>query len=492
MPSRILKLVSLFLFVSVLVLPNFFVLSEEPDASLNLEEICEKICQIEQKPEEVSDEEYKSLLRKCEAYYQEKSEEIEKDITKTQKEKKTLQNEIWSIRNTIKKLENQIYQSNLMIKDLGLQIEDTEGAIGKTSLKIGKSQEKLVNILRTIYEEDQKSIVETLLSEANLSDFFDNLVALGALGAENKKLLGHIKNLKLYLEEQKGSLDSEKQELEGVVVVRSLQKRENAAAKRKQEGLLKMTEAEYQQSLKEKKETQERITKIGNLLFELLEVPSGGIKFEDAVEIARSTSLLTGISPGFSLAILWQETRIGKLKGGCYLRDKKTGDGIYIKTGNKAPRTMKPSRDISPFEKIIKELDKAKKIETDMFHTPVSCCMVLSNGNLFGWGGAMGPAQFIPSTWMLVKQEIEKKTGNIPANPWDIRDAFLANGLYLRDLGANVKTYNAEMNAALRYFGCTSSWCRKNYGEPVMAVAECCEQYINNGTMSSACENLIF
>jgi hypothetical protein len=50
-----------------------------------------------------------------------------------------------------------------MIKDISIQITDTESSITKTSFKIEDSKNKLANILRTIYEEDQKSIVEVFL-----------------------------------------------------------------------------------------------------------------------------------------------------------------------------------------------------------------------------------------------------------------------------------------------------------------------------------------
>jgi len=454
----------------------------------------EKTCQwekIEKQPENLSKEDYEALLRKCQAYYQQKSEDIKKDITKTEQEKNTLKNKIYILKNKIRSLNYQIYQGNIMIKGLVGQIQDTQRSIDKTNSKIKDIQQNLANLLQLRYEEDQRSEVEILLAEKSLSDFFDNLMALESLNLKTQELLKNIQDLKTNLVQQKESMDEEKKNLENVITIQTLQKQQSAKTKKEQEYFLKMREAEYQKYLKGKKKAEETATKIGNLLFELLEVPKGGIKFEDAVKIAKSVSQQVGVRPAFSLAVLWQETKIGKLKGGCYLKNTKTGDGIYIKTGNKAPRTMKPTRDIPPFLSIIKELNNTSKLKTDYFHTPVSCCMVTKNG-FFGWGGAMGPAQFIASTWMLYKKEIEKMTGDIPANPWNVRDSFLANALYLKYLGAGARTYNKEMYAALRYFGCTSSWCRRNYGEPVMQVAGCIQDYIDKGYMSNSCKELVF
>lgn len=467
------------------LLLNLIVLAED---NLALECQMENIEQAEKKLERA---EYEALLKKCKTYYEQKSEEIKKDIGKTEQEKKTLSNTIYILGNKINNLSYQISQSNVMIKDLGEQIEGTQTSISKTEAKIEDIKERLSILLQLRYEEDQKSTVEILLAEATLSGFFDNLVALEMLNLETQELLGTIKGLKDDLEFQKDTMDSEKKDLEHLVIIQRLQKQESAEQKTEHENLLRFTEEEYRKYLREKEETEEKVTKIGQLLFELLEVPEGGIKLEDAIRIAKEVSGQTGVRAAFSLAVLWQETRIGKLKGGCYLRNTKTGDGVYIKTGNIAPRTMKPTRDVPPFLNIIKDLNKVEKLETDAFHTPVSCCMY-QNGELFGWGGAMGPAQFIASTWMLYKAAIEKITGDSPANPWNVRDSFLANALYLRDLGAGSQTYEKEIYAALRYFGCTSSWCQVNYGNPVMRVSDCFQEYITQGSMSVVCQESIF
>lgn len=476
------------LFIVVLAVFLFLNLAVLAEDNLALECKMENIVRAEKK---LSREDYEKLLKKCKTYYEQKSEEIAKDIGKTAQEKKTLSDTIYVLGSKINNLSYQISQSNIMIKDLGEQIEDTQTSIIQTDRNIENIKGKLGDLLQLRYEEDQKSTVEILLAEDTLSGFFDNLVALEMLNLKTQELLGTIKDLKDDLEFQKDTMGSEKKDLEHLVIIQRLQKQESAEQKTEHENLLRFTEEEYQKYLQEKEETEEKVTKIGQLLFELVEVPEGGIKFEDAVKIAKETSKQTGIRAAFSLAVLWQETRIGKLKGGCYLRNTKTGDGVYIKTGNLAPRTMKPTRDVPPFLNIIRGLNKVEKLETDAFHTPVSCCMV-RDGSYFGWGGAMGPAQFIASTWMLYKEKIEGITGDMPANPWSIRDAFLANSLYLGDLGARSQTYEKEIYAALRYFGCTSSWCRRNYGTPVMRVSDCFQEYITRGSMSAACQASIF
>lgn len=398
-------------------------------------------------------EECQALLEK----YEEEISKYESEIAKTEAEKKTLQNKIYILRNKIKKLSYQIYQSNVMIKDLGFQIVDTEESIEKTSLKIEDSKNKLANILRTIYEEDQKSIIEILLTEEELSDFFDNLVALEALNSRSQELLKNIKALKLSLEGQRQSLDEEKEDLERVVKIQTLQKQESEITKKDQEYFLRLTEAQYQQYLEEKEETERRAAQIRSRIFELIGVPEAPT-FGEAYEIAKYVENLTGVRPAFLLAVMTQESNIGKNVGQCYLKDPKTGEGVVVATGKKISRVMKPTRDVQPFLSITKELGR------DPYNTVVSCPMS------FGWGGAMGPAQFIPSTWMLYKDKAEAITGT-PPDPWNIRDAFLAAALYLADYGAAKKTYDAEWKAAMIYFSGSTRSRYRFYGDSVMSIA---------------------
>ncbi|RLC34181.1 MAG: hypothetical protein DRZ76_03145 [Candidatus Nealsonbacteria bacterium] len=415
----------------------------------------------------------RQLLEKCEAYFVEESARIEKDISKTKQEKQTLQNKISSLRNQIKSLEYQIYQSNLAIKDLALQIGDTEASIKITTQKIEEGTERLAAILRTIYEEDQRSLIEVLLSEG-ISDFFENLVALESLDAKNQELLENIKALKIYLEKQRKELGEEKSEMEQTVYVQTLQKRQSEELKEEKEYYLKLTEEEYQKQLKEQQEISKQVAEIRSRLFELIGVPEGGIEFGKAVEIAQYVERVTGVRAAFLLSILAQESmrygKIGENVGQCYLKNTETGDGVYIKTGKKAVRTMNPTRDVPVFLQILEEINQEKGLAREYSSTPVSCWIpAYWQGEPYGWGGAMGPAQFIPSTWNMYKEEIKSVTGRV-ADPWEIKDSFLAAGIYLRNLGAATN----EFKAAMRYFSGSSWtwWEEKNYGQPVMDRAE--------------------
>lgn len=396
---------------------------------------------------------------------EERIAKYEKDITKTQEEKKTLQNQVAVLRKKIEKLSLQIQQSNVMIKDLTLQINDTEGSIRKTADKIDESKEKLSHVLRLMYEEDERSLTEILLAEAKLSDFFDNLMALEALSSKNRELLEDIKSLKSNLEFQKQSLDQEKDDLEKVAQLQTLQKQESEDLKKEQEKLLEVTkgkESEYQKMLQaSKKKAKELRTRI----FELIGIPEAPT-FGEALDLARYIEGITGIRPAFLLAVLTQESNIGKNVGQCYLKNPKTGDGVNAKTGNAISRVMKPGRDTDYFILITAELFR------DPYNTVVSCPMS------FGWGGAMGPAQFIPSTWNIYRDRVKAITGS--ADPWKIKDAFVAAALYLKDKGADSKNSNDEWRAAISYFAGTVNMNYRFYGDSVVSIAKKYEEDIKD------------
>ena len=183
----------------------------------------------------------------------------------------------------------------------------------------------------------------------------------------------------------------------------------------------------------------------------------GPIAFGDAYNYALEAQKSTGIDPAFLLAILTQESNLGANVGKCYLSDTTTGAGVST-TGRTWPNLMKPSRDIQPF------LDITSALGRDPLKTVVSCPIAGAGG----YGGAMGPAQFIASTWVLLQDRLQSALGHYP-NPWSPEDAFMASAMYLSDLGASGDSYTSELRAACKYYGTGGSTC--SYGRSVMSKA---------------------
>jgi membrane-bound lytic murein transglycosylase B len=170
----------------------------------------------------------------------------------------------------------------------------------------------------------------------------------------------------------------------------------------------------------------------------------GSLRFEDAYKYAKFASIYTGVRPAFLLAILSRESELGK----------NVGTGSW--------RTdMKPSQQ-QYYLQICRELG----IDPDKY--PVS------RKQWYGWGGAMGPAQIMPATWLGYKVRVTEITGNNPPSPWNIKDAFVAAALYLANKGAAEKTEDAEWKAAMMYLAGTN-WQKASlrfYGNQVMDRAK--------------------
>ena len=461
------------LLISLAFLMPCFSLAED------LAVICKTISEAENGCSNLSASECKVTLEKCATYYEAEAQTIANDMTKTAAEKKTLTTAIANSKQKILGLETQIKQVTIKSKWLNLQIGDTKNSIDKTSSKIIDSQTQIANILRSVYQENKKSTIEILI-DGNISDFFSNLTYLEGLNSKVSNLLESTQNLKSYLEGQKIKMDDEVGELQKTIALQNLQKKESEQAKKEKEQYLKLTEAQYQEQLKDKQEAESKIAKIKAQLFQMVGV-SKVPTFGEALEVAKSAATLAGVRPAFLLAVISQESAIGKNVGQCVLVDKITGTGKRIKTGATVIRVMKPTRDVSPFVEITTRLGK------DPYDTPVSCWIpVYYSGAPSGWGGAMGPAQFIPSTWMLYDDRLKTLLGRSP-DPWGVKDSFTASGLYLADLGASAQTAAKESSAASRYYGGSSA-----YSRSVMRRATCIQGFIDNGTMSSDCQGLIF
>jgi len=202
-----------------------------------------------------------------------------------------------------------------------------------------------------------------------------------------------------------------------------------------------------------------------------------GISFGTALDYATQASVKTGVRPAFILAILSQESDLGKNIGSCLVTNIDTGDGVGKNTGTAYEKVMKAPRDTQPFQ------DITASVGLTWSTTPVSCPLSRTYSASRGYGGAMGPSQFIPSTWQLYAPRIETATGVTTANPWDPRDAIMATALYLADLGAGSQTYTAERNAACKYYSgrsCDSkSPPNTAYGNSVVAKADTYQQNID-------------
>lgn len=378
-----------------------------------------------------------------------------------------LQSEKASLDRDIKLLTANIERANLNIKRKNLEISGLAKDIGEKSRnislleeKIDRERQSLAQLIRKTNEIQQASIMEVMLSNSSISEFFTDLDSFETIRASLKSSTDALKNAKVEMETAKEALEERQAREMDARAEMERSKRQIEANQKEKNRLLAITknqEKEYQKVLADRKK---RAAEIRAALFALRD--SGEIPFGEALEYANLVSQKTGVRPAFLLAIFQQESSFGKNQGSCLLKNRETGEGISARTGNPISRVMKPDRDVTPF------LNITAAVGRDWQNSRVSCPQEI------GWGGAMGPAQFIPSTWVLYEDLITGATGESTADPWNPRDAFVAAGFLLRDNGATKGGYSAERDAACKYFSgrrCSQSSWAATYGTQVMQKA---------------------
>ncbi len=381
-------------------------------------------------------------------------------------QKASLQRDISLIDIEIKQAQAKINVKTLAITKLTKDIGAKQTTIANLEGKLTRSSESLADLLRRTNESDSISFVSIFLGNENLSDFFSEVDSIDIVKKSLNSSIDDVKNYKVETETQKADLE-ERKNLE-LNAKQEIQAEQRAIERKKGEKneILKTTKGQEVAYAKLIQNKQQKIDQISRALFALRD--ADGIPFGTALEYANIAARSTGVRPAFVLAILMQETSLGKNLGSCYLRDYNTGEGVGVNTGASKPRTMSPTRDVPPFLRITQELGINPQSQR------VSCWIAMySGGKPSGWGGAMGPSQFIPSTWDIFDERIEKALGVSMANPWNPEHAILASSLYLSDLGAGLQTYSAERDAACRYYSgrkC-SAGTGASYGTSVMAKA---------------------
>ncbi|MDP6388080.1 MAG: hypothetical protein QGG63_02310 [Candidatus Pacebacteria bacterium] len=368
-----------------------------------------------------------------------------------QRERVSFERDVAILDAQIEKARLSIRARDLIIRKLGQDITGKENVIGGLNDKLGREKESLAQLLRKTNEIDNISLVEIILGNQNISDFFEDLDTFDSIKVALTDSFVEIEDTKTDTQSQKRVLvGKQSEELE----LRSIQRLEKKKLER-QEGqkqtiieATKGIEAEYQKIIKAKEKT---AAQIRTELFTLR--GTAAIPFEQALDLANIASAKTDVRPALILGVIAEESNLGE----------NVGTGNW-KTDMKAPR------DTQPF------LDITSRLGLDPDKMPVS------KKPWYGWGGAMGPAQFIPSTWILYETRIARATGHNPPNPWDPGDAFMASAILLMDNGADKGTYYYERLAALRYF---AGWRNAEkrayafYGDEVMELTAKYQGLIN-------------
>ncbi len=400
-------------------------------------------------PFSVSGASVDDLKKDLENQIKQKEQEISQyqgSIDQNKEKAKSLQTDINILEDQIDQIRAEINQVDLMIQRSTLDIQGIDSQIYDLETRIKEKKELLAEYLRTMAQYDQESLLEVILKNEKFSDFFDELNALETVQEQIHTILAAVHSLKDEMQLQKDELEGQRDVQNRLKTVQLSQKRDVEVKQWQKEDLLDKTkgeEARYRQMIESNEQ------EINYIKDQLTLLDKYDITLDDAVQNAIYAGTKTGIRPAFLLGVLENESRLGLNVGtGTWKYD------MYQCNINRGYITMGNSMK-NAFLQICEELG----IDPDA--QPVSAKPTAYRG----CGGAMGIAQFMPTTWLSYKDRIASVTGSNPPNPWNFRDAFTASAIKLADAGATAKTYEAERKAYAMYVG-------GKYWRGLLSVAE--------------------
>ena len=391
---------------------------------------------------------------------------IERDIannqgtlSELQKQRTTLERDIAILDNKIKTAQLQIKKSDVALTQIKTNISEKQAAIRDVDARVVRGEASLAQLLRRTREIDDLSLAELALA-SDLEGFFEDIDDFQTIQRSLGEAFKEMAALRSDLAGRKTALEGKQDEAEKVRQVQIIAKQAVQNDEKEKQNILSVTKGQektYQQIIADK---QKRAAEIRATLFGLRD--TGAIPFGTAYDYAKVASAGTGVRPALILAILTQESDLGKNTGSCYVTNLATGAGAGKNTGTPFANVMKAPRDTVPFQTILDALGRG------LSSTAVSCPQSV------GYGGAMGPSQFIPSTWMLYKDRLARLTGGGFPDPWNARTAIFATALLMLDNGADGGSRAAERMAALKYFagGNWNSPANAFYGDSVMNLVD--------------------
>ncbi len=391
------------------------------------------------------------------------SQQLDKVLQDVSHETVSLTNETLKLNAEIKRKELELQRLSLVIRKAELEIKSKGSNIGVLSGKIDKNRKVIAAGLLALYARDQDSLMTILFKNKNLSNFFTSIYHLEKVQASVQDTLVTYRDERSLLQKEKSDLETFEEDQQDLKALQDVERRALAQKKAEKDELLRLTrgkEALFQQLLKNKKRD------IATLKTQLFYLEKTGITAENAIQFADLAAKRAGIRTAFLLALLEVET------------GKQFEDGVISVGTNLGTGSWK--RDlydcyISLGRKTAAESEKKAffaitgKLSFDPDNMPVS------RKPNYGCGGAMGPAQFLPTTWLRFESRVSQLTGHNPPNPWNIEDAFTAAAVFLADSGADLQTTAGETAAAKTYISgqpnCTKYIC-KTYSSRIISLAK--------------------
>lgn len=175
-------------------------------------------------------------------------------------------------------------------------------------------------------------------------------------------------------------------------------------------------------------------------------------KIENMDEIEKHVQFAsgkTGVNKDFLMGMLVVESKAGQNVGQCSYKDVSED---AQKSHEKGLLSEKAWQTFLDRKKTIEGL--ASELGYDSEKLKVSC----NPAKYVGTGGAMGPGQFMPDTWLEYRDRVKKVVGKETPDPWNARDSIVAMALKVSDVpGVVDHDVSCEKKASKLYLSGTTS-----------------------------------
>ena len=365
-----------------------------------------------------TDDELRSIERACEA---EKAEQ--EAFLKTQQGQTTsIERDIGVLNTQISKSQSSIKESDAKIARLKREIATRGQTISSLSTQQSRAEASLAGAIRRMYALEETTTLEILLAEESMATFFNRVDSLSEVNKNLNELIAELGETKAKTAREQELFQSEQSNEQGLLLVKEREKQKVQSYKKEKDvlrTLSKAKEEEYRASIAEKEKIRNQIRA------RIFKTVSGEpISFGDALDLVRPYEKLTGTPSALLLSVLFQESGANDQIGG------NLGRCTYNQSWTNKAGTVMADAQKEAFLTIMSE------IGMDPNKAPVSC-PIPSDGS---YGGAMGPAQFMPNTWLGYRRGVERVLGISSASPFRNQDAFIASGLYLSEALRRCKT----------------------------------------------------
>ncbi|MFH0987309.1 MAG: lytic murein transglycosylase [Patescibacteria group bacterium] len=362
---------------------------------------------------------FSTELNTCLSNAQKEKDELESQINNIEKKESSAEWYLSKLNLDIRYLNYEIANLDLSISQLESEIEKREKAVKELDEALAEQKGVLQNAIRQFYEYDTTSYVEVLLGNGSLSEFGNKLMEIDKVQTELRLAMKEIQKARDKMDSEKSAMEKDIEEKTEYKKVQEYSIYSLANKTEQQKYLLGQLAAAKTPLEKEMARIKSELSELSNAMARIQSYLTGWLGYRPSW-----SQIWTAVSNASNKAGINKFTMLGILEVESGFRTN-AGSNAGSPEGN-LQRCHDYRVNDEPFCTNQKNEfeDICAELNLDKNKMPISVAY------------AMGPAQFIPTTWRGYQNMYPELR-----NPWNLNDAVLAMAYKLKR-GGGVAGYN--------------------------------------------------